>query len=471
MFARMSDGEGPWVDLTANGGIDGLLRDTAGRAAAYINELATRDVGVSPAAIVALEKMLDGPVPDGPTAAAKVISLLDEYGGGATVANAGGRYFGFVTGGALPAALAANWLATAWDQNAVNPVSSPAGAAFEAAAVRWLKEVLVLPGEAAGALVTGATMATFTGLAAARHRLLASAGWDVERQGLFGAPDITVVLGAEAHSAVGKALAMLGLGRDRVVTVPVDEQGRMRADALPPLSAPAIVCLQAGNVNSGAFDPAAEIIAWAKQAEAWVHVDGAFGLWARAAPDLADLAAGFEGADSWATDAHKWLNVPYDSGAVFVRDGDALAAATSVSGAYLVDERGGSLAPECSRRARGVDIWAALTALGRAGVADMVTRHCRQAQAMAEGLHQGGVEVLNEVVLNQVVAGFGDGERAAAVIKMIQDGGVCWCGGTTWQGRPAMRISVSSWATTDEDIARSCAAIVAAHREAEAADG
>lgn len=459
----MTNGEGP------GNGVEPLLRDTASRAAEYLSGLATRDVGAAPEAIAALDKMLDAPLPDGPTAPGEVVALLDEYGSGATVASAGGRYFGFVTGGALPVTLAANWLAAAWDQNAVNRVSSPAGTAFEDAALTWLKDILGLPAEAGGTLVTGATMATFTGLAAARHRLLATADWDVESQGLFGAPDITVIVGAEVHGAVRKALAMLGLGRDRVITVPVDEQGRMRADALPPLAGPTIVCLQAGNVNSGAFDPAPEIIAWANKADAWVHVDGAFGLWARAAPDLAALAPGLEDADSWATDAHKWLNVPYDCGIAIVRDAEALAAATSVSGAYLIGST--SVAPECSRRARGVDLWAALKGLGRSGVADMVLRHCRQAQAMAEGLQQGGVEVLNEVVLNQVVVAFGDEARTAAVIKAVQDGGVCWCGSTTWQGRAAMRISVSSWATTDEDIARSCAAIVAADREVEAADG
>ena len=461
----MRDGEGRAPAIEA------LLHDTASRAADYMHGLATRDAGVAAEAVAALEKMLEAPLPEAPTPAGDVIALLDEYGAGATMANGGGRYFGFVNGGTLPAALAANWLATAWDQNAVNPISSPAGTAFEAAALRWLKDVLGLPGGAGGALVTGATMATFTALAAARHRLLADAGWDVEAQGLFGAPDITVVVGAEAHTAVGKALALLGLGRDRVVVVPADDQGRMRADALPPLGGPSMVCLQAGNVNSGAFDPAPEIIKWAKAAGAWVHVDGAFGLWARAAPDLAGLGVGLEDADSWATDAHKWLNVPYDNGIVVVRDGAALARAMAASAAYLVDAKGGAAAPEFSRRARGIDVWAALKALGREGVADLVTRHCRQARAMAEGLRQGGVDVLNDVVLNQVVATFGDKDRTAAVIKAVQDGGVCWCGGTTWQGRPAMRISISSWATTDEDIARSCAAIVAANREVEVAHG
>ncbi len=453
--------------------LESLLSATARRSAAYLNGLATRPAGVSTEAVTALRKAVDEPLPEGPTPADAVLALMDDYGAGATVASAGGRYFGYVTGGSLPAALAANWLATAWDQNAFSSISAPGAAVFEDVALSWLKDVLGLPAECAGALVGGATMANFSGLAAARHRLLDDAGWDVERQGLFGAPDITVVVGAEAHAALFKALAMLGLGRDRVITVPADDQGRMRADALPPLSGPTIVCLQAGNVNSGAFDPAPEIIAWAKEGQTWVHVDGAFGLWARAADDLAELAAGYEDADSWATDAHKWLNVPYDSGVVLVRDGEALNRAMTVSGAYLeagADRDPIDFTPACSRRARGIDVWAALKSLGRAGVAEMVTRHCRQAQAMAEGLTQGGIEVLNDVVLNQVVVSFGDEEQTRLAIKSIQDGGVCWCGGTTWRGRPAMRISVSSWMTTDEDIARSCSAIVAASRAVDGAE-
>ncbi|HMA15891.1 MAG TPA: pyridoxal-dependent decarboxylase, partial [Kiloniellaceae bacterium] len=305
--------------------------------------------------------------------------------------------------------------------------------------------------------------------AAARHRVLANVGWDVERKGLFGAPEITVVVGEEAHASLMKVLALLGLGRERVLRVPADGQGRLRADRLPDVSGPAILCLQAGNVNSGAFDPAAAAIAWAREAGAWVHVDGAFGLWALAVPGLAPLAEGFRGADSWATDAHKWLNVPYDCGIALVRDRAALAGAMSISGAYLMagqDREAMMVTPESSRRARAVEVWAALKALGRAGLAELVSRHCRQARAMAEALRRGGAEILNEVVLNQVVVAFGDDARTRRVVAAVQAGGECWAGGTTWQGRAAMRVSVSSWATTDEDIARSAAAILAAARDA-----
>ncbi len=323
------------------------------------------------------------------------------------------------------------------------------------------------PQTAGGALVTGATMANFACLAAARNHVLKEHGWNVDADGLMGAPAVSVIVGEEAHATLYKVLSLLGLGRDRVVKVPADRQGRMRADRLPEIVAPAIVCVQAGNVNSGAFDPAREIIAWAKSAGAWVHVDGAFGLWALASPDMAHLASGFRGADSWATDAHKWLNVPYDSGIALVRDRSALAAAMSISGSYLLpSDRREALdyTPESSRRARAIEVWAALKSLGRSGLADLVERCCRHARRFAEALQQGGVEVLNEVVLNQVVVAFGDAERTARVIRAIQQDGTCWCGGTTWQGRAAMRISVSSWATSDADVELSVEAILGAHR-------
>ncbi len=378
------------------------------------------------------------------------------------MASAGGRYFGFVTGGALPAALAANWLAGAWDQNAFSCMSSPAVALIEEAALRWLGEALALPAAAAGALVTGATMANFTCLAAARHRVLVRQGWDVERQGLMGAPEITIVVGDEAHVTIYKIIAMLGLGRDRVTVVAADDQGRMRADALPDLAGPTIVCIQAGNVNSGAFDPATEIIAAARDAGAWVHVDGAFGLWAAAAPETAHLCAGLAAADSWATDAHKWLNVPYDCGVALVRDAEALHRSMAIDAAYLPSSGARDaidVTPDSSRRARAVEVWAALKTLGRAGLAELIERNCRQARRLADGLAQAGAEILNEVVLNQVVVAFGDDARTARVIAAVQEGGECWCGGTRWRGRAAMRISVSSWATTDADIERSLAAI------------
>ncbi|MEO3428993.1 pyridoxal-dependent decarboxylase [Pelagibius sp. CAU 1746] len=410
-------------------------------------------------------RALDGPLPGGPSEAGDVLAFLDGYGSPATVASAGGRYFGFVTGGALPATLAAQYLAAAWDQNSFSFVSSPAVACFEATALRWVKEALGLPAAAEGALVTGATMANFTCLAAARNHLLVRAGWDVDRQGLFGAPDLPVVVGGEAHASLFKTLSLLGLGRERVLRAEADDQGRLRADRLPRIDGPAIVCIQAGNVNSGAFDPAEEVVAWARQRETWVHVDGAFGLWALASDELAPLARGFSGADSWATDAHKWLNVPYDSGIALVRDPEALARAMSISGSYLLasEHRDAmNVTPDSSRRARALEVWAALKALGRSGLTEMVERSCRQARRIAEGLQAGGAEILNEVVLNQVVACFGDDSRTQLVIAAVQNDGTCWCGGTVWKGRAAMRISVSSWATSDDDIARSIAAILRA---------
>jgi glutamate/tyrosine decarboxylase-like PLP-dependent enzyme len=444
-----------------------LLVEAAHRSANYIETLRVRAVRADRDVVERLTKALDGPLPAEPSRPAEILAFLDDHGSPATVASAGGRYFGFVTGGALPAAVAAQYLAAAWDQNCFSFVSSPAAACLESAALRWLKETLGLPASAEGALVTGATMANFTCLAAARNWTLQRHGWDVDREGLFGAPALTVVLGEEAHATIYKVLSMLGLGRERVLRIPADAQGRIRADKLPVIAGPAIVCLQAGNVNSGAFDPAEELIGWAHQCNAWVHVDGAFGLWALASPEQASLARAFVAADSWALDAHKWLNVPYDSGIAIVREREALARAMSMSGAYLLPSGhrdAMNYTPDSSRRARAIEVWAALRSLGRSGLAELVSRNCRQARRIAAGLQDGGVEVLNEVVLNQVVVAFGDDERTRQVTARIQAAGTCWCGGTTWRGRAAMRISVSSWATTAEDVERSIAAILEAHR-------
>jgi Glutamate decarboxylase and related PLP-dependent proteins len=401
-----------------------------------------------------------------------VLRDLDEFGSPGTGASAGGRYFGFVIGATLPAALAANMLATSWDQNAGLTIISPTTAKLELVALRWLLDALHLPPTCAAGFVTGATMANFTGLAAARHSLLRRAGWNVEEQGLFGAPPLNVIVGDEVHVTALKALAMLGLGRARVTRVPVDDQGRMRADKLPQLDDRTIICLQAGNVNTGSVDPLAEIIPRARKAGAWVHVDGAFGLWAAAVPARAALVAGVENADSWALDAHKWLNVPYDSGVAIVRDKDALRGATAVSAAYLVqgaEREPSEYVPELSRRARGVDVWAAMSALGRSGIAEMIERNCRQATRFAAGLRDAGYEILADVVLNQVLVSFGDDETTRRVIAGIQSDGTCWCGGTVWQGRTAMRISVSSWATSDEDVELSLAAMIRVASEVHAA--
>ena len=444
------------------------LRDAAERALRYLNGLDGRRVAPSAEAVAGLER-LRTPLSEEGAPVLEVLATLDSLGSPATMASAGGRFFGFVVGGSLPAAVAASWLATAWDQNAGITVLSPVAAALEEVALEWLTGIFGLPAATGGGFVTCATLANFAGLAAARHELLARAGWDVEARGLFEAPPVKVVVGDEVHVSVLKALAMLGLGRERVVRVPVDGHGRLRAEALPPLDESTLLCLQAGNVNTGAFDPAPDAIAAARAAGAWVHVDGAFGLWAKAAPARARLAAGFEDADSWALDAHKWLNVPYDSGVVLCRRPDRLRAALGTTAAYLVEGPGREpdhYTPEFSRRARGVEIWAALLSLGRQGLAELVERCCRHATRFAVGLGAAGFEVLNEVVLNQVLVSFGSPEETRRVIEQIQAEGTCWCGGTVWQGRTAMRISVSSWATTDGDVELSLEAIIRAARGA-----
>ncbi len=443
-----------------------LLNATSARAWRYRQSLTERKVAPTPEAIQALSR-LDEPLPETPTDAETVIALLDEIGSPATMASAGGRFFGFVVGGALPATVAANWLAGAWDQNACIAVLSPIAAKLEEIAMRWMLDVLGLPPECGAGYVTCATQANFSGLAAARHALLARQGWNVETQGLFGALPIKVVVGEEVHVSVLKALTLLGLGRERVIRVPVDGQGRMRADALPPLDDNTLVCLQAGNVNTGAFDPADEIIPIAKAVGAWVHVDGAFGLWAAAAPARAHLVRGFANADSWATDAHKWPNVPYDSGVVFVREPQHLQAAMATSAAYLAQGQAREpfhYTPDFSRRARGVEVWAALRVLGRTGLADLIERTCRHAARFAAGLRDAGYAILNDVVINQVLVSFGDAETTRRVIAAIQAEGTCWAGATVWQGHTAMRISVSSWATTDEDVARSLEAMITVAR-------
>ena len=397
--------------------------------------------------------------------------MLDDIGSAATVASTAGRYFGFVIGGALPAAMAANWLASAWGQNAALRVMSPVAAELEDVVLRWIREALDLPRESAGGFVTCATAANFSGLAAARSALLLRDGWNVEDQGLFGAPPIDVIVGEEYHASMQKALSMVGLGKSRVTRVPTDAQGRMRPDQLPQtLSSRTIVCIQAGNVNTGAFDPAREICLRAKDAGAWVHVDGAFGLWARLSPKYAGLTRGLELADSWATDAHKWLNVGYDSGVVLVRDGAALTRAMGMSAAYLP---GSTLrepmyhVPDSSRRARGVELWAAMKSLGRSGMRELIERTCDLANLFAGRMRAAGFDILHDVVLNQVLVSFGSAARTQDVIRRVQEDGTCWCGGTVWQGTTAMRISVSNWATTPEDIENSAAAVIRLARQTE----
>ncbi|HJQ21338.1 MAG TPA: pyridoxal-dependent decarboxylase [Gemmatimonadaceae bacterium] len=449
--------------------MEDLLRATAERAARYLHTLGDRSVAPPRDAVEQLAAF-DVPLQQQPIDPARVVEELDRLGSPATIGIAGPRFFGFVIGGSLPAALAANWLAGAWDQNTGLYNVTPATSVLEHVALKWMLDVLGLPPTCAGAFVTGTTVAHITALAAARHAVLARAGWNVEADGLFGAPPITVITGAEAHPTLYKALGVVGLGRDRVVKVPVDTQGRMRVDALPRISGPTIVCVQVGNVNTGACDDVRAICDRLRGAgNAWVHVDGAFGLWARVAPSRAHLVDGLELADSWATDGHKWLNVPYDSGIAFVRDGDALRRSMAVSAEYLPTQspqrNPSDYTPELSRRARGVDIWAALRSLGRQGLVELIERNCHQARRFAEGLSAAGFPILNEVALNQVLVSFGDAATTRRVIAAIQEDGTCWCGETVWQGKTAMRISVISWATTDADVERCIHAIVRVARK------
>ncbi len=442
-----------------------ILEDTAKRANRYLERISDRPVAPDPEAVRRLQQ-LERPLEESGEAPERVIAQLDELGSPATVASAGGRYFGFVIGAGLPVALAANWLAGAWNQNSALEVMSPVAARLERTAIEWTRELLGLPKGVRGAFVTGDTMGNFAGLAAARQEVLRAAGYDLAGQGMSGAPPITVIVGEEVHVSVMRVISLLGLGKERVVRVPVDGQGRMRADRLPPIAGPTIVCTQAGNVNSGCFDPIGEICDRVHSSGAWVHVDGAFGLWARAAPRRRHLAEGVDRADSWALDGHKWLNVPYDSGIVFVRNGLALRSAmASSAAAYLPTTEDGDLmeyTPEMSRRARGVDAWAALRSLGRSGVADLVERCCQHAQRFSQRLGEAGFRILNEVVLNQVLVSFGSDDLTRRVISELQREGSCWCGGTVWHGTTAMRISVSSWATGESDVDQSVDAMVRA---------
>jgi glutamate/tyrosine decarboxylase-like PLP-dependent enzyme len=438
-----------------------LLQDACRRALTYLDGLAERRVAPAAESVAELSRLdfaLAGPGLPAPD----VLRMLDELGSPATVASAGPRYFGFVTGGTLPVAQAAAWLATAWDQNAALAVMSPAAALLNGVALRWVTELLALPAGTGGGFVTGATMANASCLAAARDAVLTRHGWDAAGQGLVGAPPVTVVVGAEVHATVRKALGLVGLGRDRASVLPVDGQGRIDPRALPVLSGPAVVCLQAGNVNSGASDPFEPLIGWARQHGAWVHVDGAFGLWSAASPTTARQVAGVAEADSWATDAHKWLNTSYDCGIALVRDPAALRSAMEASASYLpgaAERESMHLTPQSSQRARGVEVWAALAALGRDGVAALVDRTCALARRFADGMREAGYGILNDVVLNQVVVAFGDPTATDAIIGAVQDEGTCWFGPTTWHGRKAMRASVSCWNTTEDDIDRSVAAV------------
>jgi glutamate/tyrosine decarboxylase-like PLP-dependent enzyme len=465
-----------------------LLHQTADLAADFLDGLATRPVRAA-ASHDELVATFAGPLPNRGEAAGEVVDHLATIADPGLIASAGPRYFGFVIGGSLPAALAADWLTSAWDQNAGLYAIGPSASVAEEVAAGWLIDLFGLPAGSSVGFSTGATMASFAALAAGRHRVLARVGWNVEEDGLIGAPDIAVVVGAEAHVTIHVSLQMLGLGRNHVHRVAADGQGRMRADALGETLAglrdrPVLVCAQSGNVNTGAFDPLPEIVAAVRGLpNAWLHVDGAFGLWAAATPALRHLTAGLGDADSWTTDAHKWLNVPYDSGIAIVRDAAAHHAAMTLGAAYYVETAGGERDPynwvaESSRRARGFPIYAALRELGRDGLAEMIERSCALARRMADGLRAApGVTILNDVVLNQVLVRFappvgsnGAADDAASaeaaadaftreVVAAVQADGTCWLGGTTWHGLAAMRISVSNWSTTEADADLSVAAI------------
>ena len=462
------------------GPLDGereLLRRTADRAADFLGTLGERPVRES-ASVDELRSALGGPLPEGGSDPWEVVEALADAAEPGVVAIPGGRYFGFVIGGALPSSLAADWLTATWDQNAGLYVAGPSAAVVEEVAGAWLADVLGLPNGVSTAFVTGCQMAHVTALLAARHHVLARAGWDVTQDGLQGAPRIRVLAGAERHATVDRALRFVGIGASQIDVVPADRQGRMRADALRDAlgagEGPVIVCAQAGNVNTGSFDPLDELADAASDAGAWLHVDGAFGMWAHASPRLRHLVTGIGRADSWACDAHKWLNVPYDSGLAFCAHPETHRAALGVQAAYLILAEEGAerdemdWTPEFSRRARGFAVYAALRELGRAGVAALVERCCDHARRFADELDgYDGARVLNDVVLNQVLVRFGDEDAVTRdVVRRVQEDGTCWLSGTTWQGKAAMRISVSNWRTTVEDVERSVAAILAAARAA-----
>jgi glutamate/tyrosine decarboxylase-like PLP-dependent enzyme len=449
----------------------GLLQGVERHARKWFESLDARPVcaGVS---AEELRQMLGGNLPKEGVDPHVVTQLLADAGSKGTIASAGPRYFGFVVGGSLPAAVAADWLVSMWDQNGGIYALSPFTAVIEQIAGSWLKELAGLSATMSFGFVTGCQMANFTGLAAARHRVLRNADWDVEADGLVGAPTVDVIVSEEAHYTITMALRLLGLGASRVRRIPTDAQGRMRVDllaaALRTGTGPRIVCAQAGNVNTGAVDPLVDISQLTQEYGAWLHVDGAFGLWAAASPKRAALVRGVEHADSIATDAHKWLNVPYDCGIIFCADETAHRRAMALAAAYIVatdSERDPhEFVPDESRRARAVPVYAALKSLGRDGFAELVERNCRQAKKFAEALSAAGYEILNDVTLNQVLVSFGSPEQTQRTIAAVQQDGTCWCGGTVWKGRTAMRISVCNWSTSDQDVERSNEAILHAAR-------
>jgi glutamate/tyrosine decarboxylase-like PLP-dependent enzyme len=433
--------------------MDDLLQAASGMAREYASSVDDRRVAPDVGALAALAAF-DEPIPDDGADELATLRLLHDIGSPATVATAGRRYFGFVNGATYPVALGSSWLVSTWDQNTALPVMSPVAAKLHDVVRGWLVDVLHLPAGTGVVFVTGATVANASCLAAARDALLARLGWDVQSDGLFGAPEIKVVVGERAHSTLSKSLGLVGLGRTRVDVVPADDQGRLRAELLPDVDGPVLVCAQAGEVNTGAFDPFDEIADWLAERSGWMHVDAAFGLWALADPSRAALVRGLDRADSWATDGHKWLNVTYDCGIAFVRRPEDLRRTFAAVAGYLPPDEGFEAmhhTPQSSQRARQVEVWSVLRTLGRRGLADLVTRACDAAAAIAARLRTGGFTILNEVVLNQVLVRFIDGPTTEALLAEIQSDGRIWCGPTQWNGATAMRISVSSWKTDLDD--------------------
>jgi glutamate/tyrosine decarboxylase-like PLP-dependent enzyme len=444
-----------------------IFEQAKGYAFDYLDGVFDRNVFPTETALAGL-KTFDEPLPEAPCDPADMLRMLHEYGSPATLAHTGGRYFGMVIGSVFPPVMAVKWLADVWDQISALYVTSPVIAKLEGICEKWLIELLGLPAECVAGFVSGTSMATLCGLAAARFELMKRSGWDVNSQGLFGAPPLRVVVGAEAHSTVFKALALLGLGKDRVELVPVDEQGRMLSSQVPALDDKTLVILQAGNVNSGSFDPLDEICEQANAAGAWVHVDGAFGLWAAASSRQRYLTRGMEKADSWSVDGHKTLNTPYDSGIILCRHPQALVSAMQTTGSYILysEHRDGMLyTPEMSRRGRAVELWATFKTIGKSGVEELVDGLCERAQQFASQMSAQGFHILNEVVFNQVLVGFDTPQQCAAIQKHLQQSGECWCGTANWRHSPVIRVSVCSWATTSQDIARTVAAFVKARAE------
>lgn len=444
-----------------------LLRASTRYAEEYLRTLAERPVFPDANALEALDEFNE-PLPQNSTEAVETLAMLHRVGSPGTVSQVGGRYFGFVDGGALPVGVAARTLADVWDQNTAHYVMSPVAARLEDVCERWLVDLLGLPDGTAAGFVTGTTLANLSGIAAGRNELLRRRGWNVAESGLYGAPPVPVVVGEDAHAAVRKSLSLLGMGDAHTTVVPVDDQGRMRVEQFPELSEPALVVAQAGNVNSGGFDPIGEICNLAHEGGSWVHVDGAFGLWAAAVPSLSPLVPGIAEADSWALDAHKTLNVPYDCGVVLCRDREALLAAFRASAAYFQwsDERDPMrYTPSMSKRARAVELWAILKTLGRDGVTRLIEQLCENARSFADRLAAEGFLIHNDVVFNQVLVSCEDEHETTQTLANIQALGECWCGGSTWRGRAVIRVSVCSWATDSDEVDRSVAAFCSA-REA-----